>query len=226
MCGYNELLTPCCHEKTGFSPTIKCTLYFQNNRYCRTGSIHSWILSSPPLTSRILCDNCKKIDDHEIKEIEREIEERKKAEEEQNQKEARWIKDIGDANSQTNAEDQRRRLYASSFLQADLTYQAHRSQLLLASRPTTTPPHTSPLITMCSKRVSPYHECPYSHKEVTDEKFCFRDGVIVPCVNWEWLIIKEHPTPGPCPCADCQAWKRRQNMQNGTAGSRSNDISQ
>ncbi|TIA28970.1 hypothetical protein D6C78_10476 [Aureobasidium pullulans] len=81
MCGYNELLTPCCHEKTGFSPTIKCTLYFQNNRYCRTGSIHSWILSSPPLTSRILCDNCKKIDDHEIEEIEREIEERKKAEE-------------------------------------------------------------------------------------------------------------------------------------------------
>lgn len=81
MCGYNEILTPCCHEKTGFSPTIKCTLYFQNNRYCRTGSIHSWILSSPPLTSRILCDNCKKIDDHEIKEIEREIEERKKAEE-------------------------------------------------------------------------------------------------------------------------------------------------
>ncbi|TIA60581.1 hypothetical protein D6C77_04061 [Aureobasidium pullulans] len=78
---------------------------------------------------------------------------------------------------------------------------------------------------MCSKRVSPYHECPYSHKEVTDEKFCFRDGVIVPCVNWEWLIIKELPTPGPCPCADCQAWKRRQNMQNGTVGSRSNDIS-
>ncbi|THZ71335.1 hypothetical protein D6C84_10275 [Aureobasidium pullulans] len=82
MCGYNELLTPCCHEKTGFSPTIKCTLYFQNNRYCRTGSIHSWILYSPSLTSRILCDNCKRIDDHKIKEIEREIEERRKAEEE------------------------------------------------------------------------------------------------------------------------------------------------
>ena len=114
----------------------------------------------------------------------------------------------------------------TSSFRSDLTYQAHRTQLLLASHPTTTPPHTSPLITMCSKRVSPYHECPYSHKEVTDEKFCFRDGVIVPCVNWEWLIIKELPTPGPCPCADCQAWKRRQNMQNGTAGSRSNDISQ
>jgi len=79
---------------------------------------------------------------------------------------------------------------------------------------------------MCSKRVSSYVECRYGHKEVTDEKFCVKDGVIMPCVYWEWLIINELPTEGPCPCADCQALRRRQAMQRGTAGTKSDDISQ
>jgi hypothetical protein len=97
MCGYHELQTPCCNEKIGFTPSSshKCTHYFTNNRFCRTGSIHSWILPLPPLTTNKICENCKKADEHKqailkaeirreemLKEKERvEQEERRKAEE-------------------------------------------------------------------------------------------------------------------------------------------------
>lgn len=80
MCGYHELQTPCCGEKTGFSPSSdhKCTYYFTNNRYCRTGSVHSWILPSTPLTTRTKCENCKKADDHEQAVLQAEIRKREK----------------------------------------------------------------------------------------------------------------------------------------------------
>ncbi|KAH0352734.1 hypothetical protein KCU83_g3505, partial [Aureobasidium melanogenum] len=83
MCGYHELQTPCCGEKTGFSPSPdhKCTYYFTNNRYCRTGSVRSWILASPPLTTRTKCENCKKTDDHEQAILQAEIKKREKQEE-------------------------------------------------------------------------------------------------------------------------------------------------
>jgi flagellar biosynthesis GTPase FlhF len=76
MCGYHELQTPCCNEKTGFrpSPSHKCTHYFTNNRYCRTGSIHSWILACPPLTTNITCENCKQVNDHRRAILQAEIE--------------------------------------------------------------------------------------------------------------------------------------------------------
>lgn len=75
MCGYHELQTPCCGEKIGFSPSPdhKCTHYFTNNRYCRTGSVHSWILAASPLTTRKKCENCKKADEHEEAILEAEI---------------------------------------------------------------------------------------------------------------------------------------------------------
>ena len=108
MCGYHELQTPCCGEKTGFSPSSdhKCTHYFTNNRYCRTGSIHSWILSSPPLTTRTKCESCKQEEKHEqailqaeIKRREKQLEkERLEQEERRKQEQARelrlWDKEL------------------------------------------------------------------------------------------------------------------------------------
>ncbi|KAI4739665.1 hypothetical protein E4T50_09887 [Aureobasidium sp. EXF-12298] len=108
MCGYHELQTPCCGEKTGFSPSPdhKCIHYYTNNRYCRTGSVHSWILPSPPLPTRNKCENCKKTDDHvqailqaEIKRREKQMErERAEQEERRSQEQARelrvWDKEL------------------------------------------------------------------------------------------------------------------------------------
>ncbi|KAI4760293.1 hypothetical protein E4T52_06790 [Aureobasidium sp. EXF-3400] len=108
MCGYHELQTPCCNEKTGFrpSPSHKCTHYFTNNRYCRTGSIHSWILVCPPLTTNLTCENCKQVNDHRRAitqvEIDRDEllrqEERKEQEERRKNEEARqsrlWDKEL------------------------------------------------------------------------------------------------------------------------------------
>lgn len=108
MCGYHELQTPCCGEKTGFSPSSdhKCTHYFTNNRYCRTGSVHSWILPSQPLTTRKKCEDCKKADEHdqvllqaEIKKQEKLMEkERLEQEERRKQEQARelrlWDKEL------------------------------------------------------------------------------------------------------------------------------------
>lgn len=108
MCGYHELQTPCCGEKTGFAPSSdhKCTHYFTNNRYCRTGSVHSWILTSPPLTTRKKCENCRKVDEHdqallqaEMKRQEKQMEkERLEQEERRNQEQARelrlWHKEL------------------------------------------------------------------------------------------------------------------------------------
>jgi hypothetical protein len=97
MCGYHELKTPCCREKTGFapSPAHRCTHYFTNNRYCRTGSIHSWILPIEPLTSKKKCENCKTASERRLAAVNAEIEKDKllikkeRAEEEERRKKER-----------------------------------------------------------------------------------------------------------------------------------------
>ena len=108
MCGYHELQTPCCHEKMGFapSPSHKCTHFYTNNRYCRTGSLHSWILPSQPLTTNSLCPNCKTAEEHhqallaaEMRKQEAQREkERKEQEERRKDEEARssrlWDKEV------------------------------------------------------------------------------------------------------------------------------------
>ncbi|KAI5270378.1 hypothetical protein E4T47_06245 [Aureobasidium subglaciale] len=80
MCGYHELLTPCCHEKTGFTPSSshQCSHYFINNRHYRTGSTHSWIVSSPAMFSNVICSNCRKLKEHEIKQIKAQLREEEK----------------------------------------------------------------------------------------------------------------------------------------------------
>jgi hypothetical protein len=102
MCGYRELKTPCCREKTGFtpSPANRCAHYFTNNRYCRTGSIHSWILPIEPLTSKKKCEDCRIASEHRLAAVNAEIEKDKllvkkeRAEEEQRRKdeEARQVR--------------------------------------------------------------------------------------------------------------------------------------
>ncbi|KAI5211982.1 hypothetical protein AUEXF2481DRAFT_2288 [Aureobasidium subglaciale EXF-2481] len=104
MCGYHELLTPCCHEKTGFTPSSshKCSHYFINNRHCRTGSTHSWIVSSPAMFSNATCSNCGKLKEHEIRQIKAQMrEEENIAEEERKaaegaEKERRQMEDARD----------------------------------------------------------------------------------------------------------------------------------
>ncbi|KAI5199539.1 hypothetical protein E4T39_06171 [Aureobasidium subglaciale] len=85
MCGYHELLTPCCNEKTGFTPSSshKCSHYLVNNRHCRTGSIHSWIVSSPAMFSNTTCSNCRKLKEHETKQINDQIREEERIVEEE-----------------------------------------------------------------------------------------------------------------------------------------------
>lgn len=102
MCGYHELQTPCCGEKIGFSPSSshKCSHYYTNNRYCRTGSIHSWILPTPPLTTSTKCESCKQDENHEqavlqaeIKRREKQMEkEREEQEERRQQEQARELR--------------------------------------------------------------------------------------------------------------------------------------
>lgn len=62
MCGYFELAHSCCGEKYGFIPSegTRCTYYNKNNRYCRTGSVHSWVVEGSPITTSEVCENCKK----------------------------------------------------------------------------------------------------------------------------------------------------------------------
>lgn len=61
-----------------------------NNRYCRTGSVHSWILPSEPLITRIKCENCKTADEHHQALLQ--AKERLEEEEERKQEQARELR--------------------------------------------------------------------------------------------------------------------------------------
>ncbi|KAI4729677.1 hypothetical protein E4T49_02376 [Aureobasidium sp. EXF-10728] len=78
----------------GFSPSSshKCTHYFTNDRFCRTGSIHSWVLPSLPLSTRSTCEDCTKAEQHEKAEIQRLQTELKKQMEEEEKAEKEEIK--------------------------------------------------------------------------------------------------------------------------------------
>jgi hypothetical protein len=88
MCGYFELTYDCCGDKYGYKAydSTKCPLYKVNNRFCRTGSVHSWIISGKPQIMALTCANCKKAEEADRRAVKIEFEQRVKEEREKRER--------------------------------------------------------------------------------------------------------------------------------------------